>query len=155
MIKRRLFGVAVMAICSLSAVAEPGWRFKWPKLLPQVQEATYDETKRVTLGEGFKVRLAVGDGTDMREVQDYAKTLRLDGKCLFTGPVRNRETLRAWYARADLFLFPSTFDTNGLVVREAAASGLASVLVRGSCAAEDTEDCANAFWIALAVVGEK
>ncbi len=89
----------------------------------------------------------VGDGTDMREVQDYAKTLRLDGKCLFTGPVRNRETLRAWYARADLFLFPSTFDTNGLVVREAAASGLASVLVRGSCAAEDTKDCENAFWI--------
>ena len=35
-----------------------------------------------------------------------------------------------------MFLFPSTFDTNGLVVREAAACSLASVLIQGSCAAE-------------------
>ena len=46
-----------------------------------------------------------------------------------------------------LFLFPSTFDTNGLVVREAAACGLGSVLVRGSCAAEDVTDGANGFLI--------
>ena len=44
-----------------------------------------------------------------------------------------------------MFLFPSTFDTNGLVVREAAASSLASVLVRGSCAAEDVTDGVNGF----------
>ena len=67
MLEKRLLFVSILTVCSFSAVAEPGWRFKWPKLLPQVQEATYDETKRVTLGEGFKVRLAVGDGTDMSE----------------------------------------------------------------------------------------
>ena len=39
-----------------------------------------------------------------------------------------------------VFLFPSTFDTNGLVVREAAACALGSVLVAGSCAAEDVTD---------------
>ena len=44
--------------------------------------------------------------------------------------------LRAFYSRADLFLFPSTFDTNGIVVREAAACGLGALLVQGSCAAE-------------------
>ena len=49
--------------------------------------------------------------------------------------------------RADLFLFPSTFDTNGLVVREAAACALPSVLVRGSCAAEDVTDGVNGFLI--------
>lgn len=53
----------------------------------------------------------------------------------------------AWYCRGDLFLFPSTFDTNGLVVREAAACELASVLVRGSCAAEDITDGRNGFLI--------
>ena len=42
-------------------------------------------------------------------------------KVIFTGPIYNRDELRAWNTRADLFLFPSTFDTNGLVVREAAA----------------------------------
>ena len=35
---------------------------------------------------------------------------------------------------------PSTFDTNGLVVREAAACSLGSVLIEGSCAAEGITD---------------
>lgn len=48
---------------------------------------------------------------------------------------------------ADLFLFPSTFDTNGLVVREAAACGLPAVLIRGSCAAEDVTDGVTGFLI--------
>jgi hypothetical protein len=69
------------------------------------------------------------------------------GKCIFTGPIYDRDALRAWNTRADLFLFPSTFDTNGLVVREAAACGLASVLVRGSCAAEGVTDNRNGFLI--------
>ena len=69
------------------------------------------------------------------------------GKVIFTGPIRERNVLRAWNTRADLFLFPSTFDTNGLVVREAAACGLASVLIRGSCAAEGITDGRNGFLI--------
>ena len=67
------------------------------------------------------------------------------GKILFTGPVRDRTLLRAWNTRADLFTFPSTYDTNGIVVREAAACGLASLLIRGSCAAEGIDDGVNGF----------
>ena len=47
----------------------------------------------------------------------------------------------------DLFLFPSTFDTNGLVVREAAACSLPSMLIAGSCAAEGITDGRNGFLI--------
>lgn len=89
----------------------------------------------------------VGAGNDKEEIVEYTASLRLDGKVLFSPPVRDRERIRAWYCRADLFLFPSTFDTNGLVVREAAASALASVLVGGSCAAEDVSDGENGFLI--------
>jgi 1,2-diacylglycerol 3-alpha-glucosyltransferase len=90
---------------------------------------------------GFAFRMVfVGDGADKKEVQAYAAQLGLKNHCFFTGPIRDRELLKKWYCRADLFLFPSTFDTNGLVVREAAACGLASVLIQGSCAAEDTRD---------------
>jgi glycosyltransferase involved in cell wall biosynthesis len=78
----------------------------------------------------------VGKGQEEEEVRSYCSSLGLDGKCFFTGPVYDREELAAWYSRADLFLFPSTFDTNGLVVREAAACSLGSVLVRDSCASE-------------------
>ena len=65
----------------------------------------------------------------------------------FAGPVHQREALRAWYCRAELFLFPSTFDTNGLVVREAAACALGSVLIAGSCAAEGVTNERNGLLI--------
>ncbi len=82
----------------------------------------------------------VGKGQEESEIKAYSQSLGLDGKCLFTGPIYDREDLAAWYTRANLFLFPSTFDTNGLVVREAAACSLGSVLVRNSCASEGITD---------------
>ena len=89
----------------------------------------------------------IGGGEDLEAIRKLADELGLSKKVIFTGPVRDRETIRAWYTRSDLFLFPSTFDTNGLVVREAAACGTASVLIKDSCAAEGTEDGRNTFLI--------
>ena len=98
--------------------------------------------------EGLDFRMVfVGGGGDSKEVMQYAQKLRLTHKVFFTGAVYEREKLRAWYSRADLFLFPSTFDTNGLVVREAAASDTASVIVAGSCASEGVTDGRNGFLI--------
>ena len=78
----------------------------------------------------------VGRGTDEDEIKALAEELQLTDQVFFLGALHSRDELAAWYTRADLFLFPSTFDTNGLVIREAAACSLGSVLVRGSCAAE-------------------
>lgn len=97
-------------------------------------------------GHAFRM-VFVGNGGDKDEVVAYSKELGLDDCVFFTSPKYDRTVIRAWYCRADLFLFPSTFDTNGLVVREAAACELASVLVRGSCAAEDITDGKNGFLI--------
>lgn len=89
----------------------------------------------------------VGGGGDEVEIREYAQALKLGHKVIFTGPVSDRDRLRAWYERADLFLFPSTFDTNGLVIREAAASDTASVIIAGSCASEGVTDGRNGFLI--------
>ena len=98
--------------------------------------------------QGVSFRMVfVGNGGDRDEVIAYAETLGLQDVVFFTAPAYDRNVIRAWYCRADLFLFPSTFDTNGLVVREAAACGLGSVLVRGSCAAEDIVDGESGFLI--------
>ena len=98
--------------------------------------------------EGRDFRMVfVGKGTDGDAIRAYAEELKLCDKVFFLAPCYDREIIRAWYCRADLFLFPSTFDTNGLVVREAAACGLASVLIAGSCAAEDVTDGQNGFFI--------
>ena len=106
-----------------------------------------DALKKLSDG-GTDFRMVfVGAGNDKDEIVAYTRSLGLDGKVLFSPAIRDRNRIRAWYCRADLFLFPSTFDTNGLVVREAAACGLGSVLVAGSCAAEDVTDGESGFLI--------
>ena len=118
-------------------------RMMWYKGL----RITLDALKKLKdAGHVFRM-VFVGSGGDHDEVVAYAESLGLSDCVFFTSPKYDRNVIRAWYCRADLFLFPSTFDTNGLVVREAAACGLASVLVRGSCAAEDITDGENGFLI--------
>ncbi|MDR9824377.1 glycosyltransferase, partial [Vibrio sp. FNV 38] len=98
--------------------------------------------------EGMDFRMIfVGGGADAEELMNTVTKLGLGSKVFFTGPVHDREALRAYNTRADLFLFPSTYDTNGIVVREAAACGLASVLIRGSCAAEGITHGRNGYVI--------
>ena len=88
-----------------------------------------DGLKKVRDAGGDFCMVFVGDGQDRPAVEEYAAQLGLTDLCRFTGTERDRDTIRAWYTRADLLLFPSTFDTNGLVVREAAACSLGSVLI--------------------------
>ena len=101
-------------------------------------------------GQDFRM-VFIGKGPDKEVLESRATELGLMGgenpKVFFTGPIYDRDELRAWNTRGDLFQFPSTFDTNGLVVREAAACGLASVLIRDSCAAEGITDDRNGFII--------
>lgn len=97
-------------------------------------------------GEAFHMAF-IGDGADRDAVEEYAAALGLGRFCTFAGAIRDRELLRACFCAADVFLFPSTFDTNGLVVREAAACSLPSMIVRGSCAAEGITDEKNGLLI--------
>ena len=69
----------------------------------------------------------------------YVDSQGLSDTCIFTGAITDREVLRGYFTRADLFLFPSTYDTNGIVVREAAACFCPSLMIKGSCAAEGIE----------------
>ena len=89
----------------------------------------------------------VGGGADAEEMQAKVKEYGIFDSVFFTGPIHERDKLRAWNTRADLFLFPSVYDTNGIVVREAAACGLASVLIKDSCAAEGITHDRNGFII--------
>lgn len=96
---------------------------------------------------GMKFRaFIIGDGYDAPEMVEYARMCQLQDCVTFTGPIHDREHLRTFYSIADLFLFPSTYDTNGIVVKEAAACDCPSLLVRNSCAAEGTTHNQNAFW---------
>lgn len=86
-------------------------------------------------GQRFRM-IFVGNGDDLEDVKKYASDVGLGGDCVFTGAIYDRAMLKAYYSRADLFLLPSVFDNNPLVVKEAAACGTASVLIRDSSSAE-------------------
>ncbi len=91
--------------------------------------------------------LFVGSGADEKAIRNYAAVCGLTDCCQFIPAVSDREKIRAFYSRGDLFLFPSTYDTNGLVVREAAACGTASMTLRNSCASEGITHMRNGLVI--------
>ena len=118
-------------------------RMKWYKGIRIILDALAQGRQ-----EGADFRLVmVGDGADLSQIKETAAQLGLADRCIFTGAIRDRELLRVYFSMADLFLFPSSYDTNGIVVREAAACSLGSVLIRGSCAAEDIDDARNGILI--------
>ena len=87
----------------------------------------------------------VGDGFDAPDIRKYASEIGLEKEATFTGPIYDREYLRVFYSMADMFLFPSTYDTSGIVVKEAAACDCPTLLVRESCASEGAEHDYSGF----------
>ena len=82
------------------------------------------------------VFLVVGGGDYIPKLEKLAEDYGISENVVFVGKVMDREYLSAIYACADLFLFPSTFDTCGIVALEAAVNGLPSVMIENSCASE-------------------
>jgi len=91
--------------------------------------------------------LFVGIGYAAEEMKRLVSEKGLDGKVTFVGSVTERETIKRYYAAADLFLFPSLYDNAPLVVREAAALHTPSVMVRGATASTILTDGEDGFLI--------
>ena len=97
-----------------------------------------------TDGRDFRM-IMIGMGPDENAIKKFTRKLALDDKVIFTGNLDDRSELQIYYGTADLLVFPSTFDTNGLVVREAAASATPALVVAGSCAGEGIKDAQTGF----------
>jgi glycosyltransferase involved in cell wall biosynthesis len=63
----------------------------------------------------------------------------------YVGQLQERAALQTYYAAADVFLFPSLYDTLGLVVREAAAHHTPSILLADSTAAKGINHAVEGF----------
>lgn len=86
----------------------------------------------------------VGKGRDLEPLSALSKALGLADCVTFTGYLSDR-MVRGLYLLSDLFVFPSPYDTAGLVVSEAAAAGLPALVLRGSGAATGIVDRRNGF----------
>ncbi len=89
----------------------------------------------------------VGTGYAAEAMKNLVSEKGLDGRTTFVGCVTDRDTIKTYYAAADLFLFPSLYDNAPLVVREAAALHTPAVMVKGATAATILSDDVNGFLI--------
>ena len=89
----------------------------------------------------------VGTGYAAEEMKALVSERGLDRKVRFEGMVTDREKVTDYYAASDLFLFPSLYDTAGLVVQEAAALGTPSVMAREATAASVIHDGQDGFLV--------
>lgn len=95
-------------------------------------------------GKVFRL-IMLGFGADENAIKRKINKLGLKDYVIWTGKILDRKEIQGYYGISDILLFPSVFDTNGLVVREAAACATPSLLVRNSCAAEGIEDGKTGF----------
>ena len=89
--------------------------------------------------------LIVGGGGDLDYFKNKVEKLKLNDNVIFAGKVMDRDKLKAIYARADLFLFPSHYDTDGLVKFEAASQNTPTVFVEKTGAASSIVDNETGF----------
>jgi glycosyltransferase involved in cell wall biosynthesis len=89
--------------------------------------------------------ILVGEGYGLESFREQVLANGQQELISFTGSITDREELAGYYAAADLFLFPSLYDTAGLVIREAAALRTPSLLIEGSTAATAIQDNVNGF----------
>ena len=92
----------------------------------------------------FKM-IYVGDGDGKSQLKDKIREYGLQNKVLMTGKVMDKTLLKSLYCRAQLFLFPSIYDSDGVVKYEAAAFETPSLLLAGSNAACGVTDNVNGF----------
>ena len=78
----------------------------------------------------------VGDGRDENNIKDYARKLGFKSKIIFTGKITNQLILGSFYQMASLFFFPSKYDNDPLVIKEAAAYQLPSLVLANTSIAQ-------------------
>lgn len=111
-------------------------QLNWKKNILHILEASH-----LLMLQGIDFRLVLaGQGPDEKAIRERVREFELESRTVFTGHLQEDALLNGLYQAASLFVFPSLYDTSGMVVREAAAMHTASVVARGGAAAEPITD---------------
>ena len=92
----------------------------------------------------FKM-LYVGCGQDEEKLEKHIIKLGLEDDVILCGKITDRYELACYYKRADLFLFPSFYDTSSIVQVEAASQNTPTVFIKGTVTASTITDNVNGF----------
>lgn len=82
-----------------------------------------------------------------KQFEKRVKQSPLSNVIYFTGNIDNKDILSSFYMNSKLLVFPSKFDTDGLVVSEAATFGVPSVVIKNTGPSERITNDKNGFII--------
>ncbi|MCH5171855.1 MAG: glycosyltransferase [Erysipelotrichales bacterium] len=104
------------------------------------------DSLKILKNEGFKFKMIfVGEGGNEKQVHKLCEKLELNDQVTFLGAIKDKEELQKIYACADLFYFPSLYDTFSLVLREASVMKIPSLLAKDSNCSEKVIDNYNGY----------
>ena len=92
----------------------------------------------------FKM-LFIGTGQDEEELSKLIQKYNLEKDILLLGKITDRNLLAKYYARADLFLFPSLYDASSIVQIEAASQKTPVLFLKGAATTSTVTDNVNGF----------
>jgi 1,2-diacylglycerol 3-alpha-glucosyltransferase len=116
-------------------------QLNWKKNILRILEAC-----ALLMDRGMEFTLLLtGQGPDAHAIEKKVEEFGLTQRTVFTGHITDENLLYGLYEAANLFVFPSLYDTSGMVVREAAAMETPSVVVAGSAPAEPIHDGVNGY----------
>ena len=114
--------------------------FAVQRLSPEKRVDVIIRAMTYVLEECPDVKLVIGGkGPSQSKLVSLVKKLSLEQSVHFTGYIPDID-LPAYYAMADLFVFHSTYETFGLVIAEAMASGKPVVSVRSTAIPDVVQD---------------
>lgn len=88
--------------------------------------------------------IVVGNGPEKENLEKYTHKLGLNERVIFTGYIEGEDMAKV-YSDAEVFLFASTSETQGMVVPEAAACGLPLVVVADEAFVGAIEEGVNGY----------
>lgn len=104
------------------------------------------EVCKVLKDNGFKFKLLlIGDGKEKRHFVSKVKKLGLENEVVFVGLVTSVEEKSKLLASSDLLVFPSSYDTDGIVRIEAAAFSVPTLFIEGSVASSIIRNGINGY----------
>lgn len=88
--------------------------------------------------------VVVGEGEESANIKEYVKRLGIEKNVIFLGAVKNGN-MPNYFAACDVFVLPSLYEGNAIVVMEAAAAGRPTVSTNVSGASDTIIDRVTGF----------
>lgn len=136
-LRQKYLGTADFLFCTVSRLA------KEKNLLFQLEGLGRLKKMLSIVGKDFR-HLIIGDGPQRKELEEKIRALNLQENVILVGNVANSE-IKNYQAAADLFLFTSKSETQGIVLLEAMAVGTPVVAVNATGVCDIVEDGKNGY----------